>query len=253
MPIDRFSYQDLRVYQDLLRSISLAQEIAARWDSVHAIVDHFDRASEGALVCLAEACRTRQAASRSESIDYSLGSTLECAACFDIAQCKSLCSHDDADRIKREFRSVFRQLHALRRSWQASETGNVREEGAEYGETHVFNHERLEAYQLALQVIRSLSSLRLLDRLSRPAFRRIDEAATSMVLNIAEGNGRFFHLDHGRFIEIANCSNTKLAARLELSAVRGGVEQKEAEEIIRLLVRVDQTTARLAEYWRNQG
>jgi four helix bundle protein len=253
MPDDRFSYQNLRVYQDLLRSISSAQEIASRWDSVHAIVDHFDRASEGALVCLAEACRTHQATSRSESIDYSLGSTLECAACFDIALCKSLCSQDDADRIKQEFRSVFRQLHALRRSWQARETGNVRDDGTEYGGNVVFSHERLDAYQLALQVIHSLSSFRLLDRLSRSDFRRIDEAATSIVLNIAEGNGRLSHLDHGRFIEIACRSTTKLAARIELCAVRGGVAQKEADEIIRLLVRVDQTTARLAEYWRTQG
>jgi len=128
----------------------------------------------------------------------------------------------------------------------------VREDHPEYGETHVFNHERLDAYQLALDVNRRIASLQLLDRIPRSDFRRIDQAATSIVLNIAEGNGRLSHLDHSRFIEIANRSNTKLAARIEMCAIRGAIGRDAAAELNRLLVRVDQMTAKLADAWRNQ-
>jgi len=251
MTKDKFSYQDLRVYEDMIKSISLAEEVASRWDSIHAIADHFARASEGALVCLAEACRTRLAATRNGAVGYSLGSILECAGCFDIAVCKSLCNEEKADQVKRELSSVFKQLYNLSRSWRARDVGEFREDSVEYGKTVVFNHERLKVYQLALQVNRILASWKLLDRLTRSDFRRIDEAATSIVLNIAEGNGRFAHLDHSRFFEIANCSNTKLVARLEISVIRGSVDKDEASEIIRFLVQIDRMTARLTNVWKN--
>ncbi len=173
---------------------------------------------------------------------------MECAACFDIATCKSLISQEECHKLKHEFGSVFGQLYALRRSCKEKE---VRENSAPYGKIFVFNHERLQVYKLALQAIRRIASWQLLDRVTRSDFRRIDEAATSIVLNIAEGNGRFAHLDHGRFLDIANRSNTKLAARLEMCMMRGGIDQDEAIELNRLLVRIDQMTAKLADVWRN--
>ncbi len=246
----KFSYQNLRVYEDMIRTISLAEEIVSGWDSVHAISDHFSRASEGSLVCLAEACRTRQTSDRIEAGGYSMGSILECAGCFDIAVCKSLCSQDNSNEVKQAFASVFRQLHALRRSWQVNE---VRENSPSYGKVHFFNHEKLQAYELALQVNRDIASWHILDRLPRSEFRKVDEAATSIVLNIAEGNGRFPHLDHSRFLEIANRATTKLAARLEICAIRGSITPSEAAEIIGLLVQIDKMTSRLAAVWRDRG
>jgi four helix bundle protein len=252
MAKDRFSYQDLRVYEDMIQSTSLAEEVASGWDPVHAVADHFCRASEGALVCLAEACRTRHIDGRNEAVGHALGSILECAACFDIATCKSLCSQEESTAVKRRFSAVFRQLFALRSSWQESRCFKLREDSPEYVVTHVFNHERLKVYQLALQVNRRLASWRLLERLTRSEFRRIDEPATSIALNIAEGNGRFAHLDHGRFLEIANRSNTKLAARLEICALRGAIDGHQANGLIGLMVEIDRMTAKLAQVWRNQ-
>jgi len=127
----------------------------------------------------------------------------------------------------------------------------MREDNLEYGDSYVFNHEKLDAYRLGLEVVRRIDALRLLDRLPRPGFRRIDEAVTSIVLNIAEGNGRFAHLDHSRFLQIANRSNTKLAARLEMCALRGTINQEEAITLNRLLVRIDQMTAKLADAWQH--
>ena len=104
--------------------------------------------------------------------------------------------------------------------------------------------------QLALQVNHHIASWQFIDRLPRSDFRRIDEAATSIVLNIAEGNGRFSHLDHSRFLDIANQATIKAAARLEISAIRGGVRSDEADKLIRLLVEIDKMTATLASVWK---
>jgi four helix bundle protein len=128
----------------------------------------------------------------------------------------------------------------------------MREDSLEYGYRYIFNHERLKAYQLGLEVVRQIAALRLLDHLPRAGFRRLDEAATSIVLNIAEGNGRFAHLDHSRFLQMANQSNTKLAARFEMCALRGAIDPEGAGKLNRLLVRIDQMTARLAEVWRQE-
>ncbi len=250
MTKERFSYQNLRVYEDMIRAISLGEVMASGWDPVHAIGDHFARASEGALVCLAEASRNRHIPARMEAAGHSLGSILECAACFDISACKSLVSQDKCNEVKGMFSSVFRQLYALRRSWQTEKAPELREEAPEYGDAPMFHHERLKVYQLALRVNHHIAAWQFVDRLPRSDFRRIDEAATGIVLNIAEGNGRFAHLDHSRFLDIANQATTKVAARLEISAIRGGVKLEEASTLVGLLVEIDRMTAKLASVWR---
>ena len=250
---ERFSYQNLRVYEDMIRAISLGEEIASGWDSVHAISDHFARASEGALLCFAESCRKRQTPARTEAVCHSMGSILECAACFDISTCKSLVTQQKCNEVKKMFSSVFRQLYALRRSWQSEGELKLRESAVEYGESHVFHHEGLKTYQLALQVSHYIASWQFVDRLPRSDFRRIDEAATSIVLNIAEGNGRFAHLDHSRFLDVANQATTKAAARLEICAIRGGVTLDEADQLVRLLVQIDNMTAKLACIWKKKN
>lgn len=53
----------------MIRAVSLGEELASGWDSVHAIADHFARASEGALLCLAESSRKRQIPGRMEAAD----------------------------------------------------------------------------------------------------------------------------------------------------------------------------------------
>ena len=58
------------------------------------------------------------------------------------------------------------------------------------------------------------------------------EAATSIVMNTAEGNGWFAQLDHSHFLEIANKATAEVAARLEISAIRGGVSLDKADKLV---------------------
>ena len=71
-------------------------------------------------------------------------------------------------------------------------------------------------YQVALQFVGWFVRLPAGSDLSDRLCHEVDKSATSVVLNIAEGNGRYSQLDHRRFLEIAAASAVKAAAYLEL-------------------------------------
>ena len=56
--------------------------------------------------------------------------------------------------------------------------------------------------------------------LSSPG-NQIDESLSSIVLNIAEGNGRYSELDHHRFLDFASSAAVKSAAYLDLAMQKG--------------------------------
>jgi four helix bundle protein len=69
--------------------------------------------------------------------------------------------------------------------------------------------------------------------------REVDKSATSVVLNVAEGNGRYSQLDHRRFVEIAAASAVKAAAYLDLyqqKALRARVETTPGREFLSRMV-----------------
>ena len=68
--------------------------------------------------------------------------------------------------------------------------------------------------------------------------REVDESATSVVLNVAEGNGRYSDLDHRRFLEIAATSAVKAAAYLDLYQQKAHPAQVETAQGRELLSRI---------------
>jgi len=66
-----------------------------------------------------------------------------------------------------------------------------------------FDHEDLGAYQEALHLIAWLDPLMPMFSCSFDLKAKLDKSTTSMVLNIAEGNGRFNGVDRGAFCKIA--------------------------------------------------
>ncbi len=119
-------------------------------------------------------------------------------------------------------------LVGLRKGWQHCQ---LREESdanpsgpLPAGAEPLFYHERLEVYRTALGFMEWFVSQPEGKALSHRLARQIDEAATCVVLNIAEGNGRYSVLDHHRFVQIADKASVKAAVYLDLAVEKGLVE-----------------------------
>jgi four helix bundle protein len=134
-------------------------------------------------------------------------------------------------------------LIGLRKSWLQSviseEPGPYQAEPSPGGPEVVFHHESLDVYRVGLDFVRWFVGLSGASDLSDRLCREIDKAATSVVLNVAEGNGRYSQLDHGRFLEIAAASAVKAAAYLDLyqkKAPAPGVEVFPGREFLSRIV-----------------
>jgi len=219
-----FSHEGLRVYQYALKFYAEIDPVVSGWDPRHAVADHLQRAAESVVESIATASATYEKA-KGSTLDYGLGSVLEIAACLDIAQIKSLVDRDTVECFKEKLSTVFRMLFGLRSSWSED---TVREDWPDYragltaaDSSFHFHHETLDVYRIALDAMRWLCVPGTTDGLSPKQFRRLDTTMTSMILNIAEGNGRFSDSDRGRFLKVAHLAAIKTAAQIDLATAAG--------------------------------
>ena len=86
---------------------------------------------------------------------------------------------------------------------------------------HLFDHEKLEVYQESLRFVSWLEPM--LQKLPKSLAVRdqLDRASTSVVLNLAEGNGKFTASDRCRFFDNSRGSALECAASLDVLAARG--------------------------------
>ena len=85
----------------------------------------------------------------------------------------------------------------------------------------LFDHERLEVYKRTLAFVAWLEPV-LAGLPKTVAVRdQLDRASTSILLNLAEGNGKFTNSDRCRFFDIARGSALECAAALDVLRVRG--------------------------------
>jgi four helix bundle protein len=102
----------------------------------------------------------------------------------------------------------------------------------------VFDHEKLRAYQAALQFVAWVDPV--LEALpSKLAARdQLDRASTSIVLNIAEGNGKRSHPDRCRYLDIARGSIVECSACLDVLVVKNKLGEPAANEGKQILLGV---------------
>ncbi|MGA2867424.1 MAG: four helix bundle protein [Verrucomicrobiota bacterium] len=88
----------------------------------------------------------------------------------------------------------------------------------------LYDHEKLEVYQESLAFVAWLEPR--LQKLPKSVAVRdqLDRASTSVVLNLAEGNGKFTSPDRGRFFDISRGSALECAAALDVLASQGRCE-----------------------------
>lgn len=102
-----------------------------------------------------------------------------------------------------------------------------------------FDHEKLDVYKVSIDFIGF--SAGVYDSFPKGKGFLVDQfqrAATSIVLNIAEGAGEFSKKDKGRFYRIARRSATECAAILDVCATLTLVEQDQIQTGRELLLRI---------------
>jgi four helix bundle protein len=113
-----FTHEKLQVYAKALEFIAQVGNWTSKWEKKHAIADHLPRAAESVALNLAEGARQRSVPARVRSLDYSVGSSLECAACLDIAGIKSLFTPGECLMEKAKLCEITKMLVGLRKAWR---------------------------------------------------------------------------------------------------------------------------------------
>lgn len=228
-----FPHEKLEIYPQSLAFVRRAASLVDLWPTNVSVRSHLDRASESLIINLARAVQVSKTAKGIYYLECSLGSVLECAACLDVGMVKHLLDDTEIRFGKEQLQVIARMELGLRRSWLPS----VQEELAVPYEAQngcYFAHESLHVYRRAVQLFEELEAKYLADGTGRPRYlRRIDELATSLVLNIAEGNGRFSHLDHGKFIDVAEEAGISLAAYLDLTEIKRSSDYLPSKNLLR--------------------
>ncbi|HUV04322.1 MAG TPA: four helix bundle protein [Armatimonadota bacterium] len=83
-----------------------------------------------------------------------------------------------------------------------------------------FDHEKLDVYREALSFVTWASQFIASVSGKAAAKDQLDRASTSVVLNIAEGNGKFSIRDRCRFLDIAYGSAVECVACLDVYVAR---------------------------------
>lgn len=88
----------------------------------------------------------------------------------------------------------------------------------------LFDHEKLNVYQQALTFVIWADDILQSTPKNRAIYGQLDRAATSIPLNIAEGNGKYTEADRCRFFDIARGSALECAACLDVLVGRKQVD-----------------------------
>lgn len=217
-----FDHEKLDVYRVALDLVQRVAQLLADLRLAVAAKDHLGRASESTVRNIVRANSKRSAADQVPIFDVARGSALECAACMDVLQAWQLLAPSDVQEGKELCDRIVAMLMGLRnlKQPQVSESRSRYTVRAENGSVVLFAHESLRVYQSALRFVVWCAALIQTENVGLTPGRELDRHATGIVLNIAEGNGKFSVPDRRRFHDIALGSGLQAAASLDLLMAR---------------------------------
>lgn len=209
-------HERLDVYKHSLQFVNWASEFLRKHNGSICAVDHLRRAATGIPPNIASANSQHSMKERCRIIDFARGSALECAACLDIFHVKDVCTPPESMEGKHQLHSIVNMLVRYR----FANANRTKEQHEDYivsknrPSSPLFDHEKLDAYRAALRLAASMHRLCIDSHLDARARTGFDTHTTSIVLNIAEGNGRYSRKDRSRFLDTACTAVGKTASPL---------------------------------------
>ena len=215
-----FGHEKLKVYEKALRFVGMRAELLERITRRVAACGHLDRGAESILLNIAHASSSWSPKDRIVYLGHANGSALECAACLDVLIARMRLVDRDARPGKSQIREIVSMLIAMKKtaSNRVRETPSV-----PYATTgdRFFSHEDLEVYQMALQFVGWVEEMSVDFSCSADLLSKLDKSSTAIVLNTAEGNGRFSSTDHVKFLRIAYKATIQSASLVDLAIAHG--------------------------------
>jgi len=230
-----FGHEKLKVYEKTRDFVGLRSELLARIDRRVSACDHLDRGAESILLNIAHASSSWSPKERVVYLGHANGSALECAACLDVFVARMRLTSSDV----RPGKSLLREIVSMLIAMKTTAANRVREEHfSEYTTVGdlFFSHEKLEVYQAALRFSGWIEDMYPTLSCSTDVLAKLDKSSTAIILNIAEGNGRFSQADHVKFLRIAYKATIQSASLVDV-AIPGrssaGDHEREGMELLR--------------------
>jgi len=223
-----FGHEKLIVYKKSMEFAVSRSELLGGLSRRVAACDHLDRGAESIIVNIAHASSSWSPKERIVYFGHANGSALECAACLDVFVAKKLLDNQDVFPGKCLLAEIVSILIAMRKT-----TANrVCEDQAMYRtkKGRLFSHEDLDVYQTALQLTGWVEGLLTAFSCSADLLSKLDTSTTAIVLNLAEGNGRFSRADQAKFLAIAYKATVQSASLVDLATAKGSAEPSQVED-----------------------
>ncbi|MGM0452962.1 MAG: four helix bundle protein [Thermodesulfobacteriota bacterium] len=113
---------------------------------------------------------------------------------------------------------------------------------------NTFDHEKLKVYQTSIRFIAWLHKILKAVPKKQAVHDQLDRAATSIVLNIAEGNGKYSKKDRCRYFDIARGSALESAAALDILSAKDLIQKEEMKVGKEMLNEIVSMLAGLIKY-----
>jgi len=211
-----FGHEKLIVYQKGMRFLAFRSAQLNQLDRRVAACDHLERGAESILVNIAHASNAWAPNERIVYLGHANGSALECTACLDVLVAKALRAPEEVHAGKSLLAEIVCMLITMRKT----AANRAREDHARYRTKggNLFDHEDLDVYQAALELIAWLDPKLTKYNCSADLCSKLDKSTTSIVLNIAEGHGRFSGADRLKFYQTAYKATIQSSALLDLAS-----------------------------------
>ncbi len=229
-------HEKLKVYQKTMDFAAIRSELLKGLPRRVAACDHLARGTESILVNIAHASSSWSPKDRIVFLGHANGSALECAACLDVFVAKELLASRDIHPGKSLLAEIVSILIAMRKTTATK----VCEDHAMYRTKNgkLFSHEDLDVYQAALRLTGWVESMITVFSCSADLRSKLDKSTTAIVLNIAEGTGRFTGTNQAYFFGIAYKATIQSASLVDLATANGCADPSQVEEGRELLKRI---------------